>query len=265
VVIEGPEKTLSDALTLHMTRETCAVHPGVALTIDEAFKDLDDIFYGNSGWRIPEDEIKQIQEVGGDATYGELLPSGTDALTHLFGMDESSVFYDLGSGTGRSLLHVAASQPNIRKAVGIELSQTRTDYAREALHNLDDLAVPRCEVEFREQDIQSADMRDATHVFTSSVCFGGHLLRSIAQKCAESESFRVLLSLRELPLQPYLVKIGESRIPCTFHGAQPCFIYVRHGMARCPPTVAADLLCRDGVCWLPPHLEHGETLFLAPP
>jgi hypothetical protein len=70
---------------------------------------------------------------------------------------------------------------------------------------------------------------DASHVFVSSVCFDDALLRKIASNLGQSDHFRVMVSLRQLPIQPHLLLLGRTTLPCTFHGAQPAFVYVRHG------------------------------------
>eukprot|EP00960_Hanusia_phi_P073972 768130-Hanusia_phi.AAC.3 len=73
------------------------------------------------------------QSQGGFPTYGELLPSGVDALLQLTGMDEDTVMPDCWEKERRK---VALSAP-VKKAVGIELSPTRLEYGIEALKEID--------------------------------------------------------------------------------------------------------------------------------
>eukprot|EP00802_Teleaulax_amphioxeia_P020082 Tamp_20349.p2 GENE.Tamp_20349~~Tamp_20349.p2 ORF type:complete len:125 (-),score=14.00 Tamp_20349:157-531(-) len=120
-----------------------------------------------------------------------------------------------------------------------------------------------CPVELREGNIEQDIYRDATHVFLSSVCFDDVLLRKIAANLGGNATFRVMVSLRQLPIQPHLLLLGRTTLPCTFHGAQPAFVYVKHGLHNTPAATLAEFLCANGACWLPPHLQApAETLYI---
>ena len=68
------------------------------------------------------------------------------------------------------------------------------------------------------------------------------------------------VSLRQLPIQPHLLLLGRTTLPCTFHGAQPAFVYVKHGLHNTPAATLAEFLCANGACWLPPHLQVASRL-----
>jgi hypothetical protein len=74
--------------------------------------------------------------------------------------------------------------------------------------------------------------------------------RSIAQRLAASPNFRVLLTSRQLPTQPFLYKLGE--VPCayTFNPHGRAYVYVK-SLQQAPPQLLARLWCAEGVCWLP--------------
>jgi hypothetical protein len=253
---------LGNALQEHLSlRSTCNVTPELAIAVDEAFHGLDDILYADAGWILPDEELSDIVRLGGFPTYGELLPSGVDKLVRLLGMDASATFYDLGAGTCRSLLHLAMAQPHLRKAVGIELSPTRLEYGELAYEKLAAGGTVMCPTEMRQGNVEDKIYQDATHVFVSSVCFDDFLLRKIAENLGESDSFRVLVSLRQLPIQPHLVLLGRTTLPNTFHGAQPAFVYVRHGLDRAPAATLSEFLCTEGACWLPSHFQEAREAF----
>lgn len=264
---------LERAMEAHVRiRDSCRVTPAEALWVDEAMEAQEQLIFADQGWRIPEHERSQIQNQGGAPTYGELLPAGVDALVHTMGMDEDSVFCDLGCGTGRAMMHLAAAQ-QIRKAVGIEMSETRLDYGRGALEQLESQAEERgfkiSPVEFVCDNIENADLSEVSHLFVSSVCFDDRVLRCVSAKLAASPSFKLLVTLRSIPLQPHLTPLGMLRLANSFHGAHPAFYYVKasnEGLANAPAEALAALLCLDGACWLPPHLHNPPTdLLIAQP
>ena len=255
---------MAAALAAHLSlRDACRVSPEETVAVENAFSGLDKILYASGGFVLPEEEHRNILRQGGDPTYGELLPAGVDKLVRILGLDSSASFYDLGAGTGKAMLQLAAMEPSLTKAVGIELSPTRLEYATLAHERLQAAGVAMCPVELREGNIEQDIYRDATHVFVSSVCFDDVLLRKIAANLGASPAFRVLVSLRQLPIQPHILLLGRTTLTCSFHGAQPTFIYVRHGLENTPAATLAEFLCCNGACWLPPHLQTpAEALFI---
>lgn len=110
-VPQWQNEMMIQALDTHLEiKDSCKVYPEVACMVDEAFAGLNDIFFGKDGYLISEQEATKIIESGGGATYGEVLPTGCDQILHFFGMDENSVFADLGAGTGRMCLHISAAR-----------------------------------------------------------------------------------------------------------------------------------------------------------
>ena len=101
-----------------------------------------------------------------------------------------------------------------------------------------------------------------THALTCSVCFDDLILRNLAKTLGSRElcpRFQVLASTRELPSQPYLQKIGQLPLYCSWNTAAAAHVYVptdlfsRAEQNWCVP-VLARFLCADGVCSLPPGL-----------
>ena len=72
---------------------------------------------------------------------------------------------------------------------------------------------------------------------------------------------QVLVSLRELPLQPHLVKVGELPLYCSWNAASPARVYVpadvhSRGADKASLPVLSRFLCDEGVCALPVVLTH---------
>ncbi|KAL6062214.1 Nucleosomal histone H3-Lys79 methylase [Balamuthia mandrillaris] len=86
---------------------------------------------------IPWKEIYSIEAVSGEDadTYGEISVESVETLIEKTGMNEQDVFYDLGCGLGRVVIHVALST-DVKAAKGLELSKRRITFAKEAKKKL---------------------------------------------------------------------------------------------------------------------------------
>jgi SAM-dependent methyltransferase len=80
------------------------------------------------------------------------------AMLRLAGVSRTDVVYDLGSGDGR--IPIAAAREHGARGVGIELDGRMIDRARRSAH---EAGMERL-VEFREEDLFRADLREATVV-----------------------------------------------------------------------------------------------------
>jgi hypothetical protein len=230
------------------------------------------------------------------ATDGELLDDGVATMLATLAMDEECVFADLGSGLGGLLARVSAAAP-LRACYGIEFVAAKHAAAdrllgRSAPHLQSPVQLLRgdlieigawargeqegAEGEAIEHQPQppgasAAPLRHLTHAFACSVCFDDFLLRRMAASLGDAAvfpHFQVLISLRELPSQPHLVRVGSLPFACTWNAAAQGHVYVpadllqrrRQGL----PTLER-LLCRSGVCTLPPELQWPEQSFLRLP
>lgn len=80
------------------------------------------------------------------------------AMLHLAGVSRTDVVYDLGSGDGR--IPIAAARDHGARGVGIELDGRMIERAR---CNAREAGIERL-VEFRQEDLFRADLREATVV-----------------------------------------------------------------------------------------------------
>lgn len=143
---------------------------------------------------------------------------------------------------------------------------------------LDELALLRTPVTLHQGDICDLgaygpeecmrSLQGVTHVFACSVCYDDLILRRIASTLGSRDlcpDFQVLVSLRELPPQQHLVKLGEVRLCCSWNGASPARVYVPadlllRGADKASLPVLTRLLCDDGVCSLPHVLTHAPNM-----
>jgi len=130
--------------------------------------------------------------------YGELTTVGVRQLVRATGLAAGDRFFDLGSGTGRVVLQVAASVPGAR-CVGIEVSGSRHEAACAVRSRTVAMGlVARRQCVFLHQDLREAEFRRATVLFANSTCFPAHLLRHLAETIAEMRRGVVFASLQEL-------------------------------------------------------------------
>lgn len=113
------------------------------------------------------------------SVYGEMTQKGAEDFLRLFSncFSDSTVFYDLGSGFGKLVCHVAINYP-VKKACGIELSKERCDWARK---NSKNFKYERNSPKFKRSNFLEQDLSDATIVYADLTMYP-HLMIEIAKK-----------------------------------------------------------------------------------
>lgn len=114
------------------------------------------------------DYISQLKDL--KTTYGELKKVGVDSLYNFIktkiDINEKSVFYDIGSGNGKIVLHLSLIS-NFGKYVGVEIDKVRylySKYIQNKVNNNDN-------IQFINDDIRNVDFSDATFVFVNDLLF----------------------------------------------------------------------------------------------
>jgi SAM-dependent methyltransferase len=145
------------------------------------YKDID-------GWRIPREEklrvstsIEPILNGFGSDTYGEISVEHVPNLIKLLNIGKDDIFYDLGSGVGKTVLLVALLT-DCKRSIGIELSKTRYKASMNALHSLKSESSLRkkgneklngciSKIRFLNKNILDVNLKDATAIYWNNVCF----------------------------------------------------------------------------------------------
>lgn len=98
--------------------------------------------------------------------YGELTQKGGNQIVENFKkyFNEDTIFYDLGSGLGKTVLHYGL-QYGIKKSVGIEYSKERH---QGAIDLLEEYAKDKTNIEFYCDKIENKDFSDATVVYADN-------------------------------------------------------------------------------------------------
>jgi len=178
----------------------------------------------------------------GSATYGEVRPISVPHVISLLGVNNQDIFFDFGSGVGKMVFQVALST-NCKKAVGIELSQSRYEASMKALQRLDGLKKEGViqnltEIVFKNEDVLDADLSEATLIMYSNVCFPTSITEGLLAKMAFAvQDGTRMLTLRKICSRcSYLCRvrnkycslwtlIKESTIQCTWTESCTAYIY----------------------------------------
>jgi len=95
--------------------------------------------------------------------YNEVLREGVDFLAQTLSkaMGKNAVFYDLGCGSGKMIMHLAI-ETKMSKIVGIELSKERFERALEIAAEVE---FPNTQPAIINDDFRNVDLSDATIVY----------------------------------------------------------------------------------------------------
>jgi SAM-dependent methyltransferase len=114
------------------------------------------------------DYISQLKDL--KTTYGELKKVGVDSLYNFIktkiDINEKSVFYDIGSGNGKIVLHLSLIS-NFGKYVGVEIDKVRYLYSKFIQNQVNS----NDNIQFINDDIRNIDFSDATFVFVNDLLF----------------------------------------------------------------------------------------------
>lgn len=107
-------------------------------------------------------------------TYGEIEFDPFIALLSSCKPNNETVFYDLGSGTGKAVI-ACMMVFNVKKSCGIELLMPLHKIAmlqQRRLAALSDYKKQASNIVFKQEDLRQADFQDATLIFINSTTFG---------------------------------------------------------------------------------------------
>ena len=119
--------------------------------------------------------LRESTDLPENLVYGEITKKGVKELSNYLN-NYKGVFYDIGCGNGRLLLHLSLIS-NFDKYVGVEISKTRIDYAIEINKTLNQERVI-----FICDDILNVDISEANFLFMDDIMFSDDLRNLILEK-----------------------------------------------------------------------------------
>jgi SAM-dependent methyltransferase len=179
------------------------------------------------GFEIPKTDESTVKLSKGSPVYGEINHQSLTTLLGNLKLCADDVFYDLGSGVGKAVLHTALITP-VKKAIGIELSKTRHEESLQALANAEILAPSisqRCV--FINDDLLNVDLSKATIIYTCSTAFSLAFMKAVVNHLSKlSQNFR-LITLQELPINGPFKLVDKIRLDMSWVRKTPVYTYQR--------------------------------------
>lgn len=153
--------------------------------------------------------------------YGTIKDEAIARVLGSITLNESDVFYDLGSGIGNVCDYVFRNT-KVQKCVGIEYDDDRF---LESLH-LCQKSGNRV-VTFEHGNFLKKNWADGTVFFMDSIGYSDDTLAKIQQKIKESSpGFRYLLSMKKLKIHRNLRLLTKiNNLPVSW-GTSQCYVYV---------------------------------------
>lgn len=128
--------------------------------------------------------------------YGEIEFSSFIALVSLTQPDETTVFYDLGSGTGKAVLACSMVFP-VHQSVGIELFPELHFVAckqAEQLAKIEHYAMQAKKIKFILGNFLEVDLSDATLIFINSTAFFGPTWEKLCAKLDQLSQLKSVIT-----------------------------------------------------------------------
>ncbi len=172
---------------------------------------ISELYTGLSGfisYQPGEKETAQLEKVF--LTYGEILYPSFNKILERIEITEKDVFYDLGSGAGKSALQFFLTAP-AKKTVAIEANQKRFDVSmkiyKQLKRELPEVFEGGKTLEYLHSNFLDVDISDATIIYICSTCFNTELLADIGKIIDKCPKIKYVVSIPS-------VTYDYASIPC---------------------------------------------------
>lgn len=170
----------------------------------------------------------RIKQDAMDYVYGEIEFLPFIALLSLVKPNEETVFYDLGSGTGKAVIACALVYP-VKKCVGIELLpelHASTQQHGKQLAALKDYLLPAKQIEFILGDFLEVDFNDATLIFINSTSIVGLTWEHLCLRINKLTSIATVITTSKPLLSSNYTVISSTPIQMSW-GVVLAYIHTR--------------------------------------
>ncbi|MEW6366534.1 MAG: hypothetical protein AB1714_18050 [Acidobacteriota bacterium] len=158
------------------------------MEFDQANRIIRTLYAGINPYEVSHDARDLLPAKDPNLGYGEVMPHALHQILRDMPAREGAVFYDLGSGTGRTLM-LAALLFDFPRLVGIEIVEALHQTALAALDRYNHEIRPglpaakqQQTIEFRCADLRTEDFSDADVVFVHATCFRPKLMEALARQ-----------------------------------------------------------------------------------
>lgn len=152
-------------------------------------------------------------------TYGEIELESFLALLSLVKPSPLDVFYDLGSGVGKTVI-AAAKTYQFKKTYGIETLQSLHLVAE----HKKSLCTLKTNIEFQHQNVMNASWSDADILFINVASFVAHSWHELCEKLIAHPASTIITCSKPLPKDHF--DIQTTQVQCSW-GVVPAYIHRR--------------------------------------
>lgn len=179
------------------------------MSYDEKLKIFKKIYEDIDGFSLSISERKKLSIDDKSFVYGEIVPESFYEILIKSGVNQDSIFYDLGSGVGKAVIFSKLFF-NVKKAVGIEYLESLYQASLLAYNRLKEF-IDINGIEFIRDDIFNSNFSDGDLIFINSTCFSEEQIRKIEEMALNlKNNSRIIILTKKLTL-PYFKLIFEDK------------------------------------------------------
>jgi len=183
-----------------------------SLALDTHLSHYQPLYQDIDGFKLSQQARARVNAI--DYTYGEIEFISFVALLSLVKPNINTVFYDLGSGTGKAVL-ACAMVFNVRKSCGIELFEALHHTAlnqKKKLQQLPGYQKQASNLYFIHANFLHCDFSDATIIFINATAFFGDTWIAIQQRLFQLEQSTIIITTsKKLPANQFVL-IKETNV-----------------------------------------------------
>ncbi|KTC64751.1 putative methyltransferases (plasmid) [Legionella adelaidensis] len=160
--------------------------------------------------------------------YGEIDFVSFIALLSNVTVDESTVFYDLGSGIGKAVIACSMVYP-VKKSCGIEIFALLHNAAvlqREKLGQIEGFSEKAARIQFSNTDFLQANLQEATLIFINATAFINPLWDKLVHRLEHASTAKIIITTSKSIKSDHFTLLKKTRVAVSW-GVIPAFIYVR--------------------------------------
>jgi hypothetical protein len=160
--------------------------------------------------------------------YGEIEFFSFIALLSLIHLDKNTVFYDLGSGTGKAVLACAMVFP-VHKSVGVELfPELYLESCKqvEQLASLNPYAEQAKKIKFILGDFLEANLNEATVIFINATAFFGPTWENLCSKIDNLPHVNTIVTTSKCLSCTHFKLLKQTKVEMSW-GVVSAFIHTR--------------------------------------
>ncbi len=185
---------------------------GQRLKLKKHFATLDKISHKVNGFMLS----KQAREHNDacEYVYGEIDNKSLIALLSLTHPDTSTVFYDLGSGTGKTVL-ACAMVFDVQKSCGIELFPNLNAAANQQLAQLQsfpEYASIAQKILFKCDSFLNSNLADATVIFISATGLFGETWVQLNQHLEQLTHYPIIITTSKKLISPRFKVLHKTEV-----------------------------------------------------